>query len=92
MPPRLVSEETMEEPAAAPPASPKMPNLAPMINAIRVGLLALNARALLFLGLLGAFWLGFDAVQEPTLLRIGADTLYTVGVLWPLVWLTALRG
>lgn len=83
---------------APPPAQPKpqpqmrTPNLAPLLGALRMGILVLNARFLLLLALLASFYLGQQAVSDPTPWRVGAECLYVVTVLWPIAWLAAIKG
>ena|SRR6185437_10607173 len=78
--------------AARPQAPARMPNLGPLIAAIRLGVMVLNARFLLLLALLASFYLGQQAVTDPTPWRVGAECLYVVTVLWPVAWLAAIKG
>ena len=93
---QLVGTESVEVqagPASIPaPNPPPQINLAPMLTALRLGVMVLSARALLLLALIGAFFLGWDAVQSPDPWRLGASALFFILVFLPLAALSAVKG
>lgn len=54
--------------------------------------MVLSARALLLLALIGAFFLGWDAVQNPDPWRLGASALFFVLVFLPLTALSIFKS
>ena len=73
-------------------AAPELPNFTPILNAISLGVQVLNSRFLLLLGLIGAFWLGWSAVQDPAPWRLLACFGWDALVFIPLIWLSYLKG
>lgn len=63
-----------------------------MISIISAWKDILNARLLAIMALLGALAIFGIAVYDPTILRLTAGSLYSVGVLWPIMWLFFRKG
>ena len=84
---RLVDEQVIEDKPAQ-----VTPNFAPVLNAIRLGIGVLNARAMLLASLVGAFWIWNLTVASPDPWRIAAASLYSLGTVLPMVWLAVVKG
>lgn len=62
------------------------------IRTIYIWQKVLNARLLALLALLGALGIFGYAIYEPTSLRLTGVTIYSLGVLWPVMWLFTRKG
>lgn len=52
----------------------------------------LNARLLAVMAMIGALAIFGLAAYDPTNLRLTAGSLYSIGVLWPVIWLFMRKG
>jgi hypothetical protein len=93
----LINEGEEEElipdaPATPSPVAPKVPDMRPVFTALGLAVKVLNARLLLALVLAGGFILWKDTVETPETLKIVASSLYTTGIILPMIWLSAVKG
>lgn len=83
-------ELSMPTPKASPTTQPI--DYSKMISIINTWVDILNARLLAVMALIGALVIFGYAVYDPTNLRLTAGSLYSVGVLWPVMWLFMRKG
>lgn len=94
----MVGEETIDEPeqqvvyTPQPTQKPQAPDMSGMFNILRSAALVLNARGMMLLALIGAIVLGYLTVQTPDPWRIGAECLYDLTVLIPMIWHSVIKG
>lgn len=93
---RNISEpaQVLEMPPLSPPPSPaqKPVDYSHMIAVISAWKAILNARLLALLALAGALVIYAFAMYDPTNLRLTGASLYSVGVLWPIIALYFRKG
>ena len=93
--PPLKPPASTDEDEQAPVAAPafREPSILEVAQAAFLAAgLALSARALLLLAILGGFALALIAVQTPSWPRLAIVVAYAVLVVLPIVWLEAKRG
>lgn len=82
--------QNLPRPKVAPVAQPI--DYSHMISIISAWKDILNARLLAVMALVGALAIFGLAAYDPTNLRLTAGSLYSMGVLWPIMWLFFRRG